>query len=116
MKTKVSKLLILALIILLNGINAGFSQQNKITIQNSSSNGQLLFAVNEIKKAAAEKGIVVTLSGTLNSKSKDEMIIKIISDSVSDVKVAGDDILKMPQQFGWQCYSIPVSYTNLTLP
>lgn len=112
MKTKVSKLLILTLIILLNGINAGFSQQNKITIQNSSSNGQLLFAVNEIKKAAAEKGIVVTLSGTLNSKSKDEMIIKIISDSVSAVKVAGVDILKMPQQFGWQCYSIRIKNTG----
>ena len=82
MKTTTSKLLILLIIFFIAGIKTGFSQQNKITIQSSSSDKQLLFAVDEIKKAAAKKGIVVTLSGTLNSKSKDEMIIKIISDSV----------------------------------
>ncbi|MGB8491106.1 MAG: hypothetical protein WCE64_08605, partial [Bacteroidales bacterium] len=112
MKTKTSQLLILLLILFIAGIRTGFSQQNKITIQSSSSDKQLLFAADEIKKAAAEKGIVVTQSRTLNSKSIDGMIIKIISDSVSAVKVAGGEILKMPQQFGWQCYSIRTKKTG----
>lgn len=113
MKTKTSKLLILSLFIfLIAGIRTGFSQQNKITIQISSTDKQLSFAGDEIKKAAENIGYVVTLSKSLNAKSKDEMIVKIISDSVAVVKTVGIDILKMPEQFGWQCYSVRIKKTG----
>ena len=112
MKTISSKLLILILLIDLADINSGFSQQSKIAIQISSSDKQLLFAGDEIKKAAENNGYVITLVKSLNAKSKDEMIVKIISDSVLSVKASRSDNLKMPEQFGWQSYSIRVKETG----
>ena len=109
MKTKADKLLILSLVlILLGSANTALSQQNKITIQISSSDKQLSFAGDEIKKAAENKGFIVNLSKSINTKQKEGMIIKIISDSASVVKITKTDGLKMPQQFGWQCYSVRV--------
>jgi hypothetical protein len=112
MKTISSKLLILILLIDLADINSGFSQQSKIAIQISSSDKQLLFAGDEIKKAAENNGYVITLVKSLNAKLKDEMIVKIISDSVLSVKASRSDNLKMPEQFGWQSYSIRVKETG----
>ena len=112
MKTISSKLLFLILLIDLADINSGFSQQSKIAIQISSSDKQLLFAGDEIKKAAENNGYVITLVKSLNAKSKDEMIVKIISDSVLSVKASRSDNLKMPEQFGWQSYSIRVKETG----
>jgi hypothetical protein len=109
MRTKWSKLLIISLLFLLTaGVNSGFSQEKKFSIQIGSLDDQLSFTGDEIKKAAEGKGYVVTLSNKINAKSKDEMIIKIISDSVSVVKITGTDIVKMPKRFGWQCYSIRI--------
>ncbi len=112
MKTKTCGFLILSLLILSAGIQTGFFQQNKMTIQISSPDKQLSFAVDEIKKAAGSKGFTLTLSKTLNARSTDEMIVKIISDSVLAVKTAGKDALKTPAQFGWQCYSVRVKKTG----
>ena len=54
MKTKTIRLFRITLLIyLFTGTGSGFSQQNKITILNSSSDKQLSFAGDEIKKAAA---------------------------------------------------------------
>jgi hypothetical protein len=113
MKTKINKLLILSLLIsLFVGVKTGYSQQNRIIIQTNSSDKQISFACNEIKKAAEDKGYEVRLSKSINTKSKDEIIVKIVPDSASAVKIARDDILKMPQQFGWQCYSIRIKNTG----
>ncbi len=109
---KTDKLLILILLIFFVAIKSGFSQKTKITIQLSSSDKQLLFAGDEIKNAAEKNGYVVTLVKSLNAKSKDEMIVKIISDSVLSVKTCNSDNLIMPEQFGWQCYSIRVKETG----
>ena len=109
---KTSKLLILILLILIVSIESAFSQQNKITIQIGSADKQVAFAADEIKKSAESKGYVVTLVKSLNAKSKDEMIVKIISDSDLSVKTSGVDNLKTPQQFGWQCFSIRVKETG----
>ena len=106
MNMKLDKLLIQILLVLIVAVKTGFSQQNKITIQISSDEKQVSFAGEEIKKTAESNGYVVTLVKSLNAKSKDEMIVKIISDSVLSVKTSRNDNLKMPQQFGWQCYSI----------
>jgi hypothetical protein len=105
---KTDKLFILILLILFVAIKSGFSQQNKITIQINSADKQVSFTGEEIKKAAESKGYAVTLVKSLDAKSKDEMIVKIISDSVLSVKTSRTDNVKMPQKFGWQCYSIRV--------
>lgn len=102
------KFIILFLFILLVLIKIGYSQQNRIAIQIDSSDKQLSFAKNEIKKAAEDKGYEVSFA---DSKIKDGMIIKIISDSASVIKTTGAEGLKIPQQFGWQCYSIRVKET-----
>jgi hypothetical protein len=109
---KLSKLLFLILLIMVVAIENGFSQQNKLTIQISSSDKQITFSGEEIKKAAEGKGYAVTLGKSLTAKSKDELIVKIISDSLLSVKTCRSDILKMPEQFGWQCYSIRVKATG----
>jgi hypothetical protein len=113
MKTKSSKLIILSLLILITaGNKTGFSQQNNITVQFSSFDKQLSFAGDEIKKAAEARGLTATISKTINAKTNDVMIIKIISDSVSAVKIAAADALRMPERFGWQCYSVRVKKTD----
>jgi alpha-glucuronidase len=108
MKTTTVKLFILSLLILLLDITTGFSQQNKVTIQIGLPDKQLSFAGEEIKKAAENKGFVVTLSKKSDAKSEDGIIVKIISDSALVAKIASLDALKMPKQFGWQTYSIRV--------
>ncbi|HBC79892.1 MAG TPA: carbohydrate-binding family 6 protein [Bacteroidales bacterium] len=106
------KSLIQILLVLIVTVKCGFSQQNKITIQIGSAEKQISFAGEEIKKAAESKGYTVTLGKSLNAKSKDEMIVKVISDSVLSVKTCRTDNLKMPPKFGWQCYSIRVKETG----
>jgi len=83
MKTKTIRLFRFTLLIyLFTGTLSGFSQLNKIIILNSSADKQLSFACDEIKKAAVDNGYVVTLSKTINARSNDKIVIKIISDSV----------------------------------
>ena len=94
-------------VLAIGGLN-GFSQQKRISIQFDSPDKQISFAGDEIKKAAESKGSIVTLAKSLNVKSKDEMIIKIISDSLLSIKTSQSDNLRMPKQLGWQCYSIRV--------
>jgi hypothetical protein len=103
-----NKLLLLSAFIYSVNIYAGYSQQNKISLQIGSSNKQVAFAADEIKKAAGEKGFVVEFSKTLDSKANGEMIIKIISDSASAIKISVTDALKTPVRFGWQYYSVRV--------
>ena len=85
---KSSKLLIQILLVLIVTVKCGFSQQNKITIQIGSADNQVSFAGEEIKKAAESKGYVVTLVKSLNAKLKDNLTVKIISDSVLSVKTS----------------------------
>jgi hypothetical protein len=112
MKTISGKKLIQILLVLIVTVKCGFSQQNKITIQISSDDKQVSFAGVEIKKAAESEGYVATLVKSLNAKSKDNLAVKIISDSILSVKTCRTDNLKMPEQFGWQCYSIRVKETG----
>jgi hypothetical protein len=111
MKTRVFKFL-LNILLIVTGIATAHSQQKGITIQVNSADKQLSFAGDEIMKAAKDMGYVVRISKTINEKSKDELIIKIIADSFSVVKITTDDILKIPKQFGWQCYSLRVKKTD----
>ncbi len=105
---KSSKLLIQIIFVLIVTVRCGFSQQNKITIQISSADKQVSFAGEEIKRAAESKGFIVTFVKSLNAKSKDNLTVKIFSDSALSVKTSQSENLNMPQQFGWQYYSIRV--------
>jgi hypothetical protein len=111
MKTKTVKLLILTIFFIVTGIKVGISQQNKLSVQIDIADKQIAFARDEIRKSAQDKGYEVVISESLTTRSKEEMIIKIISDSASSVRIAGADILRMPLQLGWQCYSIRVKNT-----
>jgi hypothetical protein len=106
-----SKLLFLSLLFIVAGAGIGISQEKKINIQIDRPDRQLTFAGDEIKKSGEAKGYEVVLSKLLSDKTKEGMIIKIISDSATAVKIAVKENLKMPQQFGWQCYSIRVRKT-----
>jgi hypothetical protein len=44
----------------------------------------------------------------MDSESNNKILVKIISDSVSAVKIARSDYLRMPEHFGWQCYSVRI--------
>jgi hypothetical protein len=113
MKTGTIKILFLIpLFCLCIGIRSGFSQNNKITVLTGSADKQVSFACDEIKKAAVDKGYVVAMSKTINARSNDKLVVKIISDSVSVIKIAMSDVLKMPEQFGWQCYSVRIKTTG----
>lgn len=89
-------------------IPAAFSQDHKISIRINSSDKQLSFAGNEIKKAAEDKGFVLNISKLSDRKSEEEIIINIIPDSITSVKITKTDNLKMPPSLGWQCYSIRI--------
>ena len=109
MKSKTDILFIIALLFLFIGGNGTiYSQQNRLTIQTGSSDKQVLFAVAEIKKAAENSSYTASISKTINARSKDGLIIKIIADSATVIKTAGSDFLKLPARFGWQCYAIRV--------
>jgi hypothetical protein len=100
------------LLLILVGIKSGFCQEYRLSVQLGSPDKQLIFAGNEIKKSAEAKGHKVLLSESLNDKSNEEMIVKIISDSASSVKISSRDNINMPRQFGWQCYSIRIKKTG----
>ena len=108
-KAKTKKVLFLIpFIYLFIGIRPGFSQNNAIIVLTGSSDKQLSFAYGEIKKAAVDNGYAVKFSKTMDSESNNKIIVKIISDSVSAVKIARSDYLRMPEHFGWQCYSVRI--------
>jgi hypothetical protein len=113
MKARTIKIIILIVLSLLfTGSQTGFSQSKTITVQVNSSDKQLLFAGDEIKKAADDNGYTVTMSKSLNARSNDKIVVKIISDSVSVIKIAISDVLRMPEQFGWQYYSVRIKTTG----
>lgn len=77
MKPKTGKsLILLILLVLIADINIGFSQQHKISIRINSSDKQLSFAGDEIRKASIENGYYVTIYKSTTVKSKDEIIIQ----------------------------------------
>jgi hypothetical protein len=90
------------------GVLNGYSRQVNLSVQISSSDRQLLFAGEEIRREAEKKGYIVSISETTANKSLDGFRICLISDSVKAIKTANSEALRMPVKFGWQCYSIRV--------
>ena len=81
-------LFLIPFICLFIGIQPGFSQNNAIVVLTDSSDKQLSFAYGEIKKAAVDNGYPVEFSKTTDFESNNKILVKIISDSVSAVKIA----------------------------
>lgn len=82
--------------------------QHKIAIQIDSRDEQLSFAGKEIEKAGRDKGFQVIISGLTGKAANEEMLVKIVSDSASAIRVAENEKLKSPQSFRWQAYSVRV--------
>ncbi len=103
----------LVFLLCIGGLEPGFTQVRKIEIQlDSPKEDQLQFASDEIASAAKNAGFEVVIAKSFNQISKEALVVKIISDSVATVRIAGAEQLKMPSKLGWQCYSIRVKKTD----
>jgi len=88
--------------------NTAKAQQAKYNVQVNTPENQLLYASEQIKQAAAENKAIVVSSTSLNNAGNEDIVIKIIADSVLAMHTAGDEKLVAPVYMGWQCYSIRV--------
>ncbi len=104
MSIKKIELFVLTLFITITG----FAQQYRINIQINTVDKQLQYASNQIKQIAATKKFSVTQQNSLGN-SADEIVIKIIRDSVASLGTAKDASVQAPKNFGWQCYSIRIN-------
>lgn len=105
---KIHRCKLVFILLILSEITPVFSQPNNLSIQIDTPDRKVLFAGDEILKAAEAKGYVVKLSKSINARSKDQTIIKIISDSALALKITQADALSLPEDFGWQCYSVRI--------
>ena len=112
MKIKNLRLFVLPLFFIITGFQQSLAQQGKINIQINAVANQLLYASNQIKKAAREKKYTVIQSVSLNNTASEEIVVKIISDSASSVRIAQAEKLKLPLNFGWQCYAVRIKKTG----
>lgn len=110
MKLKFMYLFILtACVVLASGLQRGIAQQKKINIQTINPGNQLSYVGMEIREAAIERNYSVKISSSLNKKANGEIVVRIISDSASSVKIVKDENMKMPENLGWQSYAIRVT-------
>ncbi len=99
--------LILLLFALINGsIEKLSAQKSEIYMQTGTTDKRVGFAVDEIKKAAAENGLSFIDGKSARAKLNEGISVIIISDSAAAVEIVNAEKLKMPRDFGWQCYSI----------
>ena len=108
MKIKVTLFFILNLLIATQGFQQAMAQHAGMAIQISAAENQLLYASGQIKQAAAKNKLTITASTSLNNTSGENIVIKIIDDSAMSVHIARDEKLKLPANFGWQCYAIRI--------
>jgi hypothetical protein len=106
MKTKVLKTYLLPLLFIVLALHPSLAQQKKLNIQITGAENQLLYASNEIRKAAIENKFTVTGSSSLNNRATEEIVVKVISDSATSVTTANNENLKKPQNNSWQSYAI----------
>lgn len=88
------------------------AQNIGINIQIDSEGAQLSYVLNEIKAAAIKENYSVKVLSRLNFKVNENIVVRIISDSITSVKIAKDENLKIPDNFGWQSYAIRVKNTS----
>lgn len=83
------------------------AQLGYVTVQTNTKDKKIGFAVDEIKKASVERGLELKAS-----KNKNGILVRILSDSSAVLKVVNSEKLRMPEDFGWQCYSIRIGNLN----
>jgi hypothetical protein len=108
MKVRVLQIGLLALLQIVANPCHLHAQQKKVNIQVTGSDNQLMYAGNEIRKAAVENKYTATGTSFLNDKASEEIVVRIVSDSATSVKVANDNRLRKPENFGWQAYAIRI--------
>jgi len=108
MKIKINLIIILNLLIVVTGFQPASAQQAGIAIQINAADNQLVYASGQIKQASTENKLTVIESTALNNTSNEDIVIKIIDDSAMSVRIARDEKIKLPANFGWQCYAIRV--------
>lgn len=108
MTRKILQLSLLLLVAAFFFFNESIAQQKKLNIQISGVDNQLMYASNEIRKAAIENKYVVTGSSFFNKSATEDIVVRIVSDSSDALKFASNDGLKAPSGLGWQGYSIRV--------
>lgn len=89
-----------------------FAQQKRMVIQLDHSGSQLSFAADKIKKAAAEKKYLVTVSSKIGEKSVADVVVRILSDSVASSTYATAEALAKPAHLGWQSYAIRIGHNG----
>jgi hypothetical protein len=84
----------------------------QIILSASSKDKQVLFGVEEIKKAAEERGLKVP-DNKINKKDLSGLIsVNVISDSSQILSAIKEKGLQTPKYIGWQCYSLRVIKTG----
>src|SRR5687767_9200391 len=96
MKIKIRQVCLLPLLMITACALPCIGQQKNLNIQITGSDGHLLYASNEIRKAATENKYKVTGSSFLTSQAGEEMVVRVVSDSAASVKVANDQGFKIP--------------------
>ncbi len=112
MKIKVKYLILAMFAIVIANIVDLSAQKSEIYIQTGTKDKRVGFAADEIKKAAVERGLSFIDAKSGNAKVKNGIFVRIISDSAAVVKIVNSEKLKLPGDFGWQCYSIRIGNSN----
>ena len=108
MKIKLSPFFICLLLLTITTFQFAVAQKITFSIQIDAASQQVMYARNQVINAAKEKKYIVQQSATLSNSSAGNLVLKIISDSASSVKIANMEQLKLPQHLGWQCYAVRV--------
>lgn len=108
MKLKFLQIFFLLVCVFIASMHQSLAQQKKINIQSNKVANQVLYASNQLKKAAIEKKFIVSQSYLITKHGQEDFVIKIISDSALSLNIVADENFKSPVNLGWQCYAIRI--------
>jgi hypothetical protein len=116
---KISSLLLFSLFLTLSIRSSGKSLEffhkkgldeskpySEIILIAKSKEPQVLFGIAEIKNASEERNISFSYKKASKQDTPGTITINIISDSSRVISVVKEAGLKVPEFFGWQCYSV----------
>ncbi len=108
MQKKILPFLIMSLLFFAIGFQNIAAQKVTINIQIIYDNPQLLYASNQVKKAATDRKYGVTQITALKKITPENIVVRIIADSSISVSIAKTEQFKLPANFGSQCYAVRI--------
>ncbi|MCW3089445.1 MAG: hypothetical protein JWP81_514 [Ferruginibacter sp.] len=108
MRINIIRLLPTTLLFFITGFQQIVAQKTSINIQINTNSPQLLYAGNQVSKAAKAEKYTVIQTDSLNNSAGENIVLKIISDSISCIRIAKAENLALPSNFGWQSYAVRV--------